>query len=476
MTTWLHKSLRPVIVSLLMILSGLLLAVPAAAQSQNAADFAIVDALGERDQSDLAWSPQGNLLATAGPEGVRVYEWTAEGRHLARDLVTHIPMGNVAWSSDGGLLIASKLNGDLAWLWDMTTGDLAATYQFGGVLGFMADDTLIGLGTNSGIDLWGIPGGSAITPANAYRLGYVATLSPDKPGAVNVPTRMALSPDGRWIAFATQAAHDESEYTVELWDVAGRSLLWSQDFDPDLQAGRGYTINQKILAFTPDSQQLAVHQGNAIRLLNTADGSDAALMENVPTDLSGQSMAFSPDGRILAVSTVISGSDAKLDFVLQLWDVNQGVVAGRVDDAEVLYMHLGFSADGTLLGGIFPYEPHSIALFGSGARVANLDLQLTPSPTPRPVVPTPTPTVPPVLHIGGTALIQTTGGDPLNMRGGPGRSNAIVARLPAGITVAILDGPREADGYRWWQIRTTNAVEGWVVDQVDDVQTLIPQS
>ncbi|MCB9451156.1 MAG: SH3 domain-containing protein [Anaerolineaceae bacterium] len=465
---------------------GILLAVPPAALSQNggrdaiipanAADLAIVDRLEGRNQGGLAWSPQGSLLAAAGPEGVMLYEWTAEGRQLVRELATRIPLADVAWSSDGSLLIASKQDGDLTWLWDAGSGDLAATYQIGGVLGFVLDDTLIALRTNTGLDLWGIPGGSAITPANAYRLQYVASINSAAPNAGDTAPWLALSPDGRWVAFATQPVFDRSAYTVELWDIAGHSRVWSADFDPEQQAGRGYTRNRKTLAFTPDSAHLAVHQGNAIRLLNTADGGEAAILENDPTDLSGQYMAFSPDGSVLAVSTVVSDAEGKSDFTLELWDVRQETVIGQLDVRSIIYKNLAFSADGTLLAGIYPYVPYNTVLFGVGAPVTNLDKLLTPTPTITPIPPTPVPTEPPVLHIGGTALIQTTGGDPLNMRGGPGRSFDIVARLPAGVTVTILDGPREADGYRWWQIRTTNAVEGWVVDEVDDLQTLLPQS
>lgn len=485
MTQLLRQSPRLYAILLLVALVGILVFTPIAALPQdggrdgitpvNAADLAIVDRLEGRNQGGLAWSPSGSLMAAAGPEGIRLYEWTAEGRRLVRELATRIPMEDVAWSSDGSLLIASKLNGDLTWLWDMESGDLAATYQIGGVMAFVVDDTLIALRTDTGIDLWGIPGSGAITPDNAYSLKYVASVNATALNAGSTLPWMAFSPDGRRVAFATQPAFDRSAYTVELWDIAGRNLVWSKDFDPEMQTGRGYTLNRKTLAFTPDSAQLAVHQGNAIRLLNTADGSEAAIMENDPTDFSGQYMAFSPDGRVLAVSTIVSNADAKSDFTLELWDVSQRTVIGQLDVDEVLYKHLAFSPDGTLLAGIFPYVPYNTVLFGVGDPVTNLDRQLTPIPTVPPIQPTPVPTEPPVLHIGGTALIQTTGGDPLNMRGGPGRGFDIVARLPAGITVTVLGGPQEADGYRWWQIGTSNAVEGWVVDQVDNIKTLIPQ-
>lgn len=50
----------------------------------------------------------------------------------------------------------------------------------------------------------------------------------------------------------------------------------------------------------------------------------------------------------------------------------------------------------------------------------------------------------------------------LNMRSGAGTGNAIIATLPAGTTGTIAGGPRSANGYTWWQVRTTYGT-GWVV-------------
>ena len=30
-----------------------------------------------------------------------------------------------------------------------------------------------------------------------------------------------------------------------------------------------------------------------------------------------------------------------------------------------------------------------------------------------------------------------------------------------GTTLVVLDGPEEADGYTWWQVRTPDGAEGW---------------
>ncbi len=82
------------------------------------------------------------------------------------------------------------------------------------------------------------------------------------------------------------------------------------------------------------------------------------------------------------------------------------------------------------------------------------------------------------LTVGGRAVINTTGGDQLNVRSGAGTNFAIVVPLDAGTVVTILEGPVDANGFTWWRIRTDNGVEGWVIESIDDngtrIQTLVP--
>jgi hypothetical protein len=92
-----------------------------------------------------------------------------------------------------------------------------------------------------------------------------------------------------------------------------------------------------------------------------------------------------------------------------------------------------------------------------------------------PVVTVAPPAAPGTLTIGGSAQVQTTAGDVLNIRSGPGRSFARVGTVANGTLVTILEGPMAADGLTWWRIRLPTGTEGWVVDFVDGVQTLLPR-
>jgi hypothetical protein len=80
------------------------------------------------------------------------------------------------------------------------------------------------------------------------------------------------------------------------------------------------------------------------------------------------------------------------------------------------------------------------------------------------------------LQVGGTAIINTTEGDRLNVRDEPA-TGRVIAQLPDGTRVTLLEAPRTIDGTRWWRIQAGN-VAGWVIESLNDngvrIQTLLP--
>ena len=75
-----------------------------------------------------------------------------------------------------------------------------------------------------------------------------------------------------------------------------------------------------------------------------------------------------------------------------------------------------------------------------------------------------TPTAQPTAT-GGMAVgdrVQVTGANGvLNMRDGAGTGFKIVGSLRDGAIAELLDGPKEANGYTWWQVRNAAGVTGW---------------
>ena len=65
------------------------------------------------------------------------------------------------------------------------------------------------------------------------------------------------------------------------------------------------------------------------------------------------------------------------------------------------------------------------------------------------------------LVIGGTAVVITTEGDSLSVRGGPGRQHPIIGALPERTVVALIGGPvTSEDGIVWFQINW-RTLTGW---------------
>jgi uncharacterized protein YgiM (DUF1202 family) len=66
---------------------------------------------------------------------------------------------------------------------------------------------------------------------------------------------------------------------------------------------------------------------------------------------------------------------------------------------------------------------------------------------------------------GGFALgeVAVVADGPVNLRAAAGTGNAIVAGLPQGAQVSVLDvNPQVVDGVYWFQVTTTDSVTGWV--------------
>ena len=64
------------------------------------------------------------------------------------------------------------------------------------------------------------------------------------------------------------------------------------------------------------------------------------------------------------------------------------------------------------------------------------------------------------IKIGFTVYVND---GPLNMRSSPSTSASIVNVLPTDAKLQVADGPRTANGYTWWKLRSSKWGTGWVV-------------
>ena len=69
------------------------------------------------------------------------------------------------------------------------------------------------------------------------------------------------------------------------------------------------------------------------------------------------------------------------------------------------------------------------------------------------------------LRVGVQAVVAGVGNDKLNIRNRPSLADSqVLFRESEGKRFDIIGGPREADGYSWWQVRDPQfQVEGWAV-------------
>lgn len=99
---------------------------------------------------------------------------------------------------------------------------------------------------------------------------------------------------------------------------------------------------------------------------------------------------------------------------------------------------------------------------------------LPPGPPVPGATPTLLPTPGPALYPGLLAYVQTLEDTFLNLRSAPSLSSAVLALLAGGSQLTLLEGPLEAEGFVWWKVRVGQR-EGWVVESLEDIRTIIPQ-
>lgn len=76
----------------------------------------------------------------------------------------------------------------------------------------------------------------------------------------------------------------------------------------------------------------------------------------------------------------------------------------------------------------------------------------------------------PAIQVGGTVFVNV---QELNLRADPSSASERVDVLIIGENSPVVDGPVEADGFRWWKLRNQDGTEGWAVERVDDNRTLM---
>ncbi len=321
----------------------------------------------ERGVWALAFAPDGKTLSTAGPSGEVHLRDPADGR-LRRSLPC--PGGGVralTFSPDGMILASGGLDG-AARLWDLESGAELLTWKCppeppnDAILSvaFSADGrTFLASGTWTA--LTGPPDADqppvAIHMADRVSRGaFAAALSADGQRLVTqhyevvvewdpatgaerrrfdgwgMGGSLALSPDGKTAAFGSS-----TDSAVHLLDLS------TGEARPENTHRAGPTR----AVFSPDGKTLATAAGDrTVRLWDPENGEERRVLHWDGQETSV--LAFSPDGRMLAVGGTLYGE--RLQATLRLCDPATGELKSRIDARGAWVGAIGFTPDGRAVG------------------------------------------------------------------------------------------------------------------------------
>jgi WD40 repeat protein len=256
-----------------------------------------------------ALTADGSKAALVDAKGVLHVWQTATGQVCCRiaDPPVVVHHGEVDLSPDGRLVVVQHRDGGLR-LWD-TTGKLVCrvpkiydtTRSYRRPRAFSPDGRILASADNSDekpIYLWDTATGTEIR-----RLAW-----PEKAG----PTCMVFSADGKYLVVAHGApeqAGEFQEHSVRVWEVATGRV--EHRFATELQQFGTPEGSNRAAALSPDGKTLAAAAGDTILLWELASGKERGRLTGHRGNV--WSLAFSPDGRLLA-----SGG---LDYSALVWDV-----------------------------------------------------------------------------------------------------------------------------------------------------------
>lgn len=271
---------------------------------------------------DIAFSPDGKLLATASLDGtVRLCDVATQ--KTLQVLKHNRRVGAMAFSPDGNLLACGVRGGDAhdgtVKLWNPATGkelqmqSPIESGDFVNCIAFSPDGKLLASASEEMVCTWDPTTGCSLR------------ILPHKYVALSV----AFSPDGKLLASAWE------DGVVKLWDpLTGH----------EIRSFVAHSVYISAIAFSPDGQLLAsASVDTTVKIWDLATGINRQTFAEHTRRV--VSIAFSPDGKLLL--------SASLDKTIQIWEPTTGKVHGTLLGFGELHSGIALSPNGSLLACAF---------------------------------------------------------------------------------------------------------------------------
>jgi WD40 repeat protein len=310
----------------------------------------------------LAFSPDGRHLIAGGDAGgvAKVWDLGAEAGSEILSLPTISEVGDVAFGPDGRTIVAADASGRLR-SWELSSG--SASEPFGYRVGqhqfeLSPDGAVIALPLYSnGVAAWEVPGGRRLFHTRG--LGWVDEVAWSHDGehivaVVHSPVSRVLVLDRRGEVLASFADEEGSPHSARF--APGDRLVAINQRPED---GGGITFwdwqrNEVVrripseptgmVAFSPDGATVATGFGVST-LLDSETGEPRVALDGYPTAVAD--VAFSPDGSRVAVA--LAGDTAQGNEI-RIFDVTSGRLILVLDPGDDRFLaRIAFSPDGSML-------------------------------------------------------------------------------------------------------------------------------
>ncbi len=259
------------------------------AQVWRVADDKLLYKLEHGNARSVVFSPDGGLLALSwrskdDQRGAVEVRQAADGK-LVRSLPDHGLTYSVAFSPDGQLLAVGAK--DAVWLYEVGSGEARLSVDAPAWLVRFSPDGKSLLVSTDRMSLYSAEDGTLLRELEGWSEG-------------------AFSPDGRLFAAPVQ----QSGLAVQLWDTQTWLPLLRLDKSSDLKP----PPQVHNLAFSPDSTRLIASTNSGTADLWDLNTRQSLRAFQFAQSLSGGKVAFSPDGKRLAIQSA---------YDVRIWNLDE---------------------------------------------------------------------------------------------------------------------------------------------------------